>query len=169
MATETMEQMTRGAIIQPPSLKISITVRELILRRVNRPDTGHGLNHILSSAGVQGALALTVESRFDYNRNIPAHRDGPGFFMISIRLNDLRFSLLVLMLALFLSGCGQKGPLYMEGHEPPSQRAVAKKRRQEQAKQAEEALKAQPSAGPREEMPESDKDNMPALAPSAPN
>ena len=125
---------------------------------------------ILSPAGVQRALALTVRSRFDYNRTIPAHRDGPGFFMISLRLKALCFSLLVLMLALFLSGCGQKGPLYMEGHEPPSQRAVAKKRRQEQAKEAQEALQAQPSGGPREEMPDaSDKDNMPALAPSAPN
>ena len=90
--------------------------------------------------------------------------------MIALRLKALCFSLLVLMLALPLSGCGQKGLLYMEGHEPPSQRAVAKKRRQEQAKQAEEALKAQPLGAPREEMPDaSDKDNMPALAPSAPN
>jgi len=90
--------------------------------------------------------------------------------MFSLRLKDPALCLLVLMLALPFAGCGQKGPLYMEGHEPPSQRAVAKKRRQEQAKQAEEALRAQQLGAPREETPDtSDKDNMPALAPSAPN
>lgn len=90
--------------------------------------------------------------------------------MFSLQIKDPALCLLVLMLALPLSGCGQKGPLYMEGHEPPSQRAVAKKRRAEQAKQAEEALRAQQSGMPREELPDaSDKDNMPALAPSAPN
>lgn len=89
--------------------------------------------------------------------------------MLPIRLKNWVLRVMVLLLTLSVSGCGQKGPLYLEGHEPPSQRAVAKKRRAEQAKQAEEALRAQQLGTPREETPESDKDTMPALAPSAPN
>ena len=90
--------------------------------------------------------------------------------MLIPRFKALALCVIVSSLALPLSGCGQKGQLYMEGHEPPSQRAVAKKRRAEQAKQAEEALRAQQPGSPREETPDaSDKDNMPALAPSAPN
>lgn len=90
--------------------------------------------------------------------------------MFSLRFKHPALCVWVLMMALPLSGCGQKGLLYLEGHEPPSQRAVAKKRRAEQAKQAEESLRAQQSGLPREEAPDpSDKDNMPELAPSAPN
>lgn len=90
--------------------------------------------------------------------------------MFLIRFKDRALFGLVMMLALPLSGCGQKGPLYMEGHEPPSQKAVAKKKRAAQVKQAEDALRAQQLGSPREETPEaSEKDNMPALAPSAPN
>jgi len=107
---------------------------------------------------------------FDYNAGTASSRIHPVFFMFSLRFKPLSLCLLLLTMTLTLSGCGQKGQLYIEGHEPPSQRAVAKKRRAEQAKQAEEALKAQQSGLPRQEAPDtSDKDNMPELAPSAPN
>lgn len=90
--------------------------------------------------------------------------------MFLLRSKHPALCVLVLMMDLALSGCGQKGQLYLEGHEPPSQRAVARKRRAEQAKQAEEALRAQQPGLPREEAPDmSNKDNMPELAPSAPN
>ncbi|HAZ41886.1 MAG TPA: hypothetical protein DCY52_06405 [Methylococcaceae bacterium] len=111
-----------------------------------------------------------MDPRFDYNTETLVHRDCPGFFMASLRLKHPALCVLVPMLVLDISGCGQKGPLYMEGHEPKSQRAVAKKRREDQAKQAEDALRAQSSGMPREEAPDlSEKDNMPVLAPSAPN
>ncbi len=90
--------------------------------------------------------------------------------MFALRFKGPALCFFMLLLVLPLSGCGQKGQLYMEGQEPPSQRAVIKKRRAEQAKQAEEALRGQQPGSPREEAPApSDKDNMPALAPSAPN
>jgi|GEM_PF-1091564 len=51
---------------------------------------------------------------------------------ISIRMHGLLFHRLImpkpiyflLLQALFLSACGQKGPLYMEGHEPPGQKVA---------------------------------------------
>jgi predicted small lipoprotein YifL len=32
------------------------------------------------------------------------------------------------LLAFLTAGCGQKGPLYLEGHEPPSQRVPGAKK-----------------------------------------
>lgn len=72
-----------------------------------------------------------------------------------------------LALALSLTGCGQKGRLYLEGQEPASQRAVIKKKRAEQAKQAEAQLRN--AQGRDDDADDNGKDNAPDLAPSAPN
>jgi predicted small lipoprotein YifL len=53
-----------------------------------------------------------------------------------------RFALLLLP-ALLAAGCGQKGPLYLEGREPPSQRVSAPKKRPP----------AQPESAPAEKEP----------------
>ena len=72
-----------------------------------------------------------------------------------------------LALATVISGCGQKGRLYLEGQEPASQPAVIKKKRAAQAKQAEAQLKS--AQGGHDDADDDGKDNAPELAPSAPN
>ena len=37
-----------------------------------------------------------------------------------------------------LAGCGQKGPLYLEGHEPPSEKKAMAARQDAQKRRAEE-------------------------------
>jgi predicted small lipoprotein YifL len=78
--------------------------------------------------------------------------------------------LVILIPLVILTGCGQKGRLYMEGHEPPSQKAVAKKRRADQAKQAQSGSTTGQTESAREEASDDgDKQDLPVLAPSAPN
>lgn len=88
-----------------------------------------------------------------------------GLFMLSAR-PSLLLPTILLALASVISGCGQKGRLYLEGQEPASQRAVIKKKRAAQAQQAEAQLK---SAQEGHDDSDDGKDNAPELAPSAPN
>ena len=66
--------------------------------------------------------------------------------MLSAR-PSLLLPTILLALASVISGCGQKGRLYLEGQEPASQRAVIKKKRAAQAQQAE-YIKSVAGSGP---------------------
>ena len=73
-----------------------------------------------------------------------------------------------------LSGCGQKGNLYMEGHEPRSQMGAVKAQQRRDAleakKQAEETLKTQPkAAAPAQSPPPSNVQPKPYEEGSTPN
>lgn len=103
--------------------------------------------------------------RFDYNPPF-TYPASYGSYMPLFRM-PLCLLLVNLAVAGSLTACGQKGRLYLEGQEPPSQRAVIKKKRAAQAKQAEAQMRN--AQGHDDDADDNGKDNAPELAPSAPN
>ena len=59
----------------------------------------------------------------------------------------LRAGVVGILGGLLLAGCGQKGPLYLEGHEPPAERrAKERAARVEREAQSQEQAQTQPQS-----------------------